>query len=289
MSAIATRPRSTARGRRLAPSGMLVNASIAVLALLTLFPLYFIAVNSLKDQTQFAQNQFALPAAPQWANYAQAFGRLVGPTLNTLFIVSVSVLGILVVASLAAYAFAVLRFPGKQALFFFVLALLLIPSFLTIIPLYLQIRRLGIANTPWALILPYIAGGQAFSIFVLKTFFEGISKELFEAARIDGAGEIRIYLGIVVPLSIPVLVSVGIVSFMGLWDDYLLPAAVLDSAHQTLAMALVEFQGAGNTGSLTDFGALMAAYAVSSVPLLLLFAVATRSFVEGLTSGSIKA
>jgi ABC-type glycerol-3-phosphate transport system permease component len=266
---------------------------IAGLAALTLFPFYFIIVNSLKNTAQFSEDQLGLPTVFQWGNYARAWAVVAGPIVNTAVVVSVSVAGILLLSSLSAYAFAVLEFPFKRLLFLVVFGLLLIPSFLTIIPLYLQIKRfnvggLRIDNTYFALILPYIAAGQAFSIFVLRTFFAGISKELFEAARMDGAGELRIYRSVVLPLSVPVLTSVAITSFIGLWDDYLLPSLVLQRARQTVAVALVAFQGGAGSGTVTDYSALMAAYAIASLPLFVLFTLASRNFVEGLTTGALK-
>ncbi len=138
------------------------------------------------------------------------------------------------------------------------------------------------------LILPYIASGQALSIFVLRTFFQGISYELVEAAKIDGAGDLRVYRSLVMPLSVPVLVSVGIVNLAPLWNDYLLPWLLLDSEHQTLTMALVFFQGNAITHSSSQFGPLMASYALAAVPLAILFGFLMRYYVERLTSGALK-
>ena len=261
---------------------------LALLALLGLFPIYYIAVNSLKSQSEYARNQLAPPILFQFENYASAWSQVAGPLLNTIVIVGVSVIGILVCSALSAYAFAVLPFPGKRGLFMLVFILLLIPSFLTLIPLFLQIKRLPFANTYWALILPYIAAGQAFSIFVLRTFFAGISKELLEAARIDGAGDVRIFRSVAVPLSLPVLISVGIINLVPLWNDYLLPRLILNRAHQTVTMALVAFQGSAQTHTAPNFGALMAAYVLASLPLVVLFSFLMRYYIEGLTSGSVK-
>ena len=153
---------------------------LALLALLGLFPIYYIAVNSLKSQSEYARNQLAPPILFQFENYASAWSQVAGPLLNTIVIVGVSVIGILVCSALSAYAFAVLPFPGKRGLFMLVFILLLIPSFLTLIPLFLQIKRLPFANTYWALILPYIAAGQAFSIFVLSTFLPASRKNYWK-------------------------------------------------------------------------------------------------------------
>ena len=260
---------------------------LIVLGFLSLFPIYFTLVNSVKNPEQYARNPFNLPADPQWGNFARAWEVVSLPIFNTVFIVAVSVIAILALGSLSAYAFALLDFPGRRVLFTLVFALLLIPSFLTLIPLYLQIRELGLTNH-FAVILPYIAAEQAFTIFVLKAFFEGLPRELLEAAKVDGANELFTFGRIVLPLSVPVLVSVGIINVVPLWNDFLLPQLVLSREFQTVTMALVTFQGSAESYTAPDFGALMAAYALASVPLLILFSFLMRSYIEGLTSGSLK-
>lgn len=264
------------------------QAILIFLGFLSLFPIYFTLVNSVKTPEQYARNPFNLPADFQWQNFARAWEVISWPIFNTVFIVGVSVVAILVLGSLSAYAFAILDFPGRRLLFGLVFSLLLIPSFLTLIPLYLQIRELGLSNH-FAVILPYIAAEQAFTIFVLKAFFEGLPKELLEAAKVDGAGELFTFSRIVLPLSVPVLVSVGIINIVPLWNDFLLPQLVLNREYRTVTMALVAFQGNAESYTAPDFGALMAAYALASVPLLILFSFLMRSYIEGLTSGSIKA
>lgn len=270
------------------PAEWVRHVTLALLAALSLFPLYFIAVNSFKSVLEYAQNNLALPTELRWGNYERAWSLMQGPLLNTTFIVVASVVLIVFVASLAAYAFAVLDFPGRRFLFFLVFALLLIPGFLTLIPLFLQIKKLPFANTYWGLILPYAAAGQAFAIFVLKTFFEQIPRELLEAARIDGATDAQTYRRVVVPLSRPVLISVGVVNLVPLWNDYLLPSLLLDSNHRTVAVALVALQG-NERSSIPETGALMAAFLLSAVPLMLLFSFLMRAYIEGLTSGAVKA
>lgn len=261
---------------------------LMILAFLSLFPIYFLLVNSVKTSLQYAVNPWFFPANPQWVNYARAWKQVAQPIVNSSIIVVVSVAAILLLASLSAYAFAQIPFPGKQVLFTLIFVLLLIPGFLTLIPLYLQIKRLNLSQGYVGLILAYIAGGQAFSIFVLRTFFAGLARELIEAAKIDGAGDLTIFRTIALPLSLPVLTSVGIINLIPIWNDYLLPQLLLDRTHRTITMALVAFQGSAQSRTSGEFGALMAAYALASVPLLILFAFLMRYYIEGLTSGSVK-
>lgn len=276
------------RRTRLSIAGMLRHVALLLLVALSLFPIYFIIVNSLKNAEQFARDRIALPTTFQFSNYVAAWEAVSAPIINSTVIVTLSVLGILATASLAAYAFALLPIPGKRFLFFFIFILLLIPDFLILIPLYLQIKQLRIDSTYFGVVLPYIGLGQAFSIFVIKTFFESISKEILEAARIDGASNLRVYTSIALPLSLPVLTSVSIIMVVRFWNDYLLPQLILTQPLRTVTMALVAFQGNAQTHTAPDFGALMAAYALISVPLLILFSFLMRYYVEGLTSGSVK-
>lgn len=135
--------------------------------------------------------------------------------------------------------------------------------------------------------MPYTAGGQALSVFVLKAFFEDVPRELLEAARMDSASDLQIFHRIILPLSYPVLASVGIINFVPLWNDYLLSHLLLDNRHQTITMALVAFQG-NESHTAPNFGALMASYARSAVPLAVLLSLLMRRYVEGSMNGAVK-
>jgi len=244
-----------------------------------------------KTQIEFSTDPLALPTSLQWSQYADAFSVEIRPMVNSVIIVAVSVIGILGFASMSAYAFTFIQFPGRRVIFFFVFVLLLIPGVLTLIPLYLQIQRLqnfGISDNWFALILPYIAGGQAFSIFVLRTFFGNISKELVDAARVDGASEFHIFTRIVMPLSVPVLASVAVINIVPIWNDYLLPSLLLSQEYRTLTMALVTLQGNAASHTASQFGTLMAAYVIACIPLAIVFAFLMKYYVQGLTTGAVK-
>ena len=264
---------------------------LIVLALLAIFPIFFLLINSTKTELEFSTNPLALPTSFNWSNYTEAFDIIGLPILNSVIVVIASVVGIISFACMSAYAFTFMSFPFRRVLFVGIFALLLIPGVLTLIPLYLQIKRLdflGVSNNWGSLILPYIAGGQAFSIFVLRTFFGGISKDLVDAARVDGASEWHILAKIVVPLSIPVIVSVAVINIVPIWNDYLLPSLLLAEKYRTLTISLVTLQGNAQTHSSSQFGILMAAYVVACIPLAILFTFLMRYYVQGLTSGALK-
>ncbi|WP_102126996.1 carbohydrate ABC transporter permease [Deinococcus planocerae] len=281
----------TAGPRRvgLTPGEIVRQAVLVLFGLLALFPLYFSLVNSFKDRVQYAENLLNIPSTLHPENYAVAWAQIQGPLLNSVIVTVTSVLATLVLASLSAYAFALMDFPGRHLLFGITFALLLVPEFLTLIPLYVQIRNLTLPSNYLAIILPTIAAGQPFAILVLRAAFEAIPKDMLEAARLDGAGHLQLLRRIVLPISLPILISVAIIRLIPVWNEYLLPSLVLDEAHRTLPVALVNFQGGGAATAVTpNYGALMASYVLSAVPLLVLFAFLMRYYIQGVTSGGVK-
>jgi ABC-type glycerol-3-phosphate transport system permease component len=262
------------------------NVILAVLAVCTLFPTFFVIMTSFKTTSQFYAN-FWFPSWPvHLNNYSLAWTAISSYMVNSVFVTLLSTLGVLVLACCAAYAFARFDFPGRQFFYYGVLVLLMIPAILTLVPSFLLVKDLGLLNTRQGLILPYIAGGQALSIFILRQFFAGLPEEFFEAARIDGATEFRAFWRIGIPLVRPTLVTVAILQVLSIWNDYLWPFLVVqDPSKQTLVVGLVQFQGR----FYTNWGPLMAGYVIASMPLIILFFLGIRAFISGLTQGGLKA
>ncbi len=258
------------------------------LGIFTFYPLLFTLFTSFKDNSQF-YSTFWGPAFPlHWANYADAWRQLYPVLLNTVLVGVVSAFGVVFLASLAAYVFARHRFPGSNFFFYAIIALLMIPGVLTLIPLFLLVKDLGLLNTYWVLILPYIAGGQAFAIFVLRSFIAAQPEEIFESARIDGAGEFTIYRRIAAPMAKPILGTLAILSLLSTWNDYIWPSVTLRNQDLwTISLKLVSFSS--QWASLQQYGPMFAGYVIASVPLLLLFMFTMRLFIEGLSTGAIKA
>ncbi len=254
----------------------------------TFYPLIFTVFTSFKDNNQFFTT-FWGPAFPlHFGNYADAWRQLYPVLLNTVFVGVVSAGGMVFLASLSAYVFARHRFPGSDAVFYAIIALLMIPGVLTLIPLFLLVKDLGLLNTFWALILPYIAGGQAFAIFVLRSFIAGQPEEIFESARIDGADEFTIYRRIALPMAKPILGTLTILALLSTWNDYIWPSVTLRNPELwTISLKLVSFSS--QWANLQQYGPMFAGYVIASIPLLILFMFTMRLFIEGLASGAIKA
>ncbi|HEO71849.1 MAG TPA: carbohydrate ABC transporter permease, partial [Candidatus Hydrogenedentes bacterium] len=207
--------------------------------------------------------------------------------VNTLIVVASTALGVVLAASIAAYTLSRYRFAGHRAIFYYIIAAMMFPGVLTFVPSFMVVRQLGLLNTYWVMILPYIAGGQVFATFIFKSFFDGLPEELFESARIDGAGHAQIYSQIVVPLSKPVISVVLIMTTFGAWNNFLWPFVTLPEGElHPIASGLYVM---ATSPFAQNFSTLFSAYMVSSIPLLIIFVYATKPFIEGVTSGAFKA
>jgi multiple sugar transport system permease protein len=204
---------------------------------------------------------------------------------NSVFVTIMTIFGVLLSSSVVAYSFACLKWPGRNGLFIFVLATMMLPLQVTMIPMFVLFKEIGWLNTYKPLIVPFFFGGGAFNIFLLRQFFLTIPKELLEAARIDGCSEIRIYWNIVLPLAKPALATVAILTFMFTWNDFLGPLIYLsDQLKGTLALGLAMFVGQHQT----EWGLLMAASVLMMIPMILIFVFFQRYFIRGFVMSGIK-
>jgi ABC-type glycerol-3-phosphate transport system permease component len=258
---------------------------LILVALLTFLPFYFMVITSVKTASQMT-HFFMVPVLPfHFENYAIAFAQLQRYFWNTIFITAISVPGVLLVSSMSSFVFARYSFPGRNILFYTILSLMMVPFILTLVPSFVWIKQLGLLNTHWALILPYIASGQVFAIYLLRSFFAGLPNDIFDAAVVDGANIYRIYWHIALPLTTPMLSVIAIVNTLHSWNDYIWPLVTLQQDHmRTITVGLRFFQGQFQT----NYGPLFAGYLLGSIPLFILFLLAMRPFVSGLTSGAVK-
>jgi len=204
---------------------------------------------------------------------------------NTLFLCVVAVGGTLLSCSLVAYGFSILRWPGRDLIFYVMLSTMMLPAQVTMIPVFLIWRKLGLINT----YVPLLAGaflGNAFFIFLLRQFFLTIPRDLIDAAKVDGCSDLRIYWQIVLPLSIPALATVALFVFLATWNDFLGPLIYLvDEVKYTLSLGLAMFRGQHGT----RYGELMAVSALFTIPIIILFFFTQKTFIQGIKTSGLKA
>jgi ABC-type glycerol-3-phosphate transport system permease component len=207
--------------------------------------------------------------------------------LNSLIVSLLTAFGVCCIGSSTAYILARYKFMGHKVIFVIFLATMMFPGVLTLVPSFLLVKKLGLLNTYWAMILPYMAGGQVFAIFVFRSFFMGLPEDLFESARIDGAGHFSIYWHLILPLSKPVFSVVIVMNVLGTWNNFLWPFIVnTDGSHQVVSSGIYTL---ATSQFASNFSTMYAAYALSSLPLLILFIYATKPFIRGVTAGGLKA
>ena len=259
---------------------------------LMLYPIIWMVANSLQPQTQiFNYPLQLLPNEWMWNNYPDGwsgFGHYGFDVFfrNSLFITSITVVGNVLSASLVAYGFARLNFKFKKVFFAALMATVMLPSQMTLIPTYILFNNLGWVGTFLPLLVPPFLGGGAFFIFLLVQFIRGIPKELDEAAIVDGCSTFGVYFRIILPLMKPALVTVAIFAFMWTWDDFLGPLIYLTSpALHTVTLGLRNFLD--NEGA-TNWGPLLAMSTLSLVPQLVLFAAFQKNLIEGIATTGLK-
>ena len=268
---------------------VLGTAALVILSVVFLAPFIWMVSTSLKTVAQsVATPPVLVPNPIVWANYAEAFTRMsyVRALGNTLLYAVPSVIASVISCSLVAYGFAIIKWPGRNLVFVLVLSTMMLPGQVTLIPQYVTYAKLGWINTFLPLLLPSFFASSlgswsgAFFIFLLRQFFLGIPKDLVDAARVDGSSELRILFQIVMPLSMPALITVGLLTFIDKWNDFYTPLIYLqDPKLFPLARAAQVFQSAHKL----DWAQSMAAAALVALPLVILYFFAQRRFIEGIT------
>ena len=279
-------PRPTRPRRRQDPAVWLTYALLVVGAALLLVPFYWMLTNSLKTEAEASIiPPTLLPGEVMWSNYPQALAKMdfLNALANTTVITVLCVAGQVISSSMVGFGFARFRFRGRNFLFLLMLSTMMLPPQVSMIPLFILFRSLGMIDSFWPLIIPLWLGSP-FYVFMFRQFFTQVPEELIEAARIDGASNWMIYWRLMLPLSGPVIAIVSIYTFMFTWNDFLGPLIYLnDPKNNTLALALNAFSG---QYGVSDVQLLMAASFVTMLPCIVLFFAAQRYFVDtGAASG----
>ncbi len=266
--------------------GLVWRFGLVMILGLTFLPFIFMVLTSLKDTNQFFHS-FWFPALPlHTENYAFAFQDMKAYLFNSILITGLSVAGIVLCASLAGFIFARCEFPGREFLYYGMIAMMMIPGVLMLIPSFLWVKKLGLLDTYWVMLLPYIAGGQILGVYLLRSFFGAIDEDLFEAAEVDGADLLRQLWHVGMPLARPILGVVAIISALGVWNNFLWPL-VTTSSDDVMVLTVGILRYSGRVGGA--YGRMFAGYTLSAVPLGILFMLCTRLFMKGIMSGALKA
>lgn len=265
---------------------LLIHLCLISVAVTCLYPLLWMISSSLKSQDTIFQDLSLIPKHFHFENYINAwngggFGR---NFLNSIFYTTSVVFGIVIVASMAAYAFARFRFPGRNVLFFIFMAAMMIPIPGSFVALYVLLNKLHLRNTPLGYILCMINVGLSTSIFLLKTFFDKMPKELEDAARIDGCSKVGIWWHVALPLAKPVLAVVVVFNALNVWNEYILALIIFDSRqYMPLQVALQTFQGE----FVTNYPLLMAGLTITALPIILVYLLMQKYIIKGVTAGAI--
>ncbi|MNH89395.1 L-arabinose transport system permease protein AraQ [compost metagenome] len=266
---------------------------MTLIAIICIIPILWMVAGSLRPYDELFQYSSSLnwhllvPVKFTWENYKNVIFNDTNPFLpyiwNTVLVAG-SVTGIvLVVSSLAAFAFAKLRFRGKSIVFGLFMSAMIIPGEVTLVPNYLLMNSFGWVNSYASLIVP--SALSVFGIFLLRQFFADIPNEIMEAARIDGASIMRVFLRIIVPAAVPALITLGLMTFLGNWDSYLWPLIVInDDKKQMIQVAIASFSSLAGT----DWSKILAASTISTAPILILFLFLQRYYIQGITMSGVK-
>src|SRR5690625_2464889 len=285
MIAVLTRPWSKTAARKAAR-----YLTLTIVAVVTTYPLLWMVASSLKPEGEIFTSASLWPEEIHWQNYPDgwtavdvSFGKMF---VTTFIICALAVTGNLIACSMAGYAFAALKFPGRAVFFAIMLGTLMLPFHVTVVPQYILFKQFGLVGSIYPLVLPKFFAVDAFFVFLITQFIRGLPGELFEAARVDGAGPIRIYKAVVLPLITPALITVSIFTFIWTWNDFFSQLIYLTRPEQyTVSLGLRLF--IDSTG-MSNYGPMFAMATLALIPTTLIFLVFQKRLVQGVATTGLK-
>ncbi|MFT4123264.1 MAG: carbohydrate ABC transporter permease [Microbacteriaceae bacterium] len=283
----ATRRAPRRRRRRITPSGVVAAIVMAVLVVSTLYPMLWLLFGSLKSSGEFYTNTWGLPADWTWTNFADAWqlADLGARFLNTLIVTAGTLVILVPVASMAGYVLAKFSFRGRAPIYYGLLFGITIPFGVLAVPTMITTIQFHLFNSLLGLILVSVAQAVPFGVFLMETFFSSIPDDIEEAARLDGCSRFGAFARVILPLAVPGVATLAIFTGLGTWNDYLMASVLLRSEGiQTLAQGLVVF----TAKHTTDYPTLFAALVTVTAPIVLLYLVAQKQFIRGMTAGAIR-
>ena len=276
---------NSVQSKKLTPGKVITNVVLVLLAIFFIFPLYWIITGSFKDPIAVNANPPVwFPTSPTLNNYERLFQN---PALrwlgNTVFMAVMAMLLTCITASMAGYALAKKRFPGRKLVFSIMICAMALPKQVILIPLLKEMSFFNLHDNIWSVILPTV--GWPFGVFLMKQFSETIPGEMLEAARIDGAGEVRTFVKIVLPMVTPSIGALAIFTFINSWNDYFLQLIMLNSRNNlTISLGIAKLQAEMSN----DFGLIMAGAALAAIPIIAVFLMFQKYFTQGIAMGAVK-
>lgn len=259
---------------------------LIILAILIVYPLFWILISSFKDYQGIYGDVWGLPKEWLFQNYVEAWNKGISQYfVNSLIVTIATVIGVVLISSFAAFGACQLKGKIGEIIFLFCMCGLLLSPQVCLLPLFMLLKTLGLKNTYWAMILPYIAFRLPLSIMLIRSFFVGISKELEEAATIDGASLFKIYRNIYLPLSKPIISTVIIMTAYYAWNEFVFATIFIDdSSLRTIPIGLMTFRD----GLMTEWGVVLAGMVIACLPIMILFLLMQKNFIRGMAAGSVK-
>jgi ABC-type glycerol-3-phosphate transport system permease component len=274
--------RSTRRNTKRRFQQFSIISILSFLAFVAIFPYMIMVLTSLKNNQQVVDNYWGLPIPAHFENYKSAWNQTKGYFITTFTIVVAVVASVIFLGLMTGFIFARYKFFGRNFLFTMIGVLLMVPSIASLIPLFVLSKNLHLLNTIWVLIVPYIPANAILAVILFKNFMEAMPQELFDAAVVSGANGRQIFRYIAVPLSVPVVGSVLILTMLNVWNDYFWPLLTIsNNSLRTISIGISFFQGQ----NATDYGSLMAGYTLASLPLILCFIFVSKYFLAGISGG----
>ena len=259
--------------------------ALFIMLAISLLPMYLMFATSTKSMTEFTRNFWGISWPPKWSNYVIAWNGIKHYIVNTLICSSMTVVFSTVIAVLSGYAFAKMKFKGRDTLYMVFMAFRMVPGTLVLIPNFLMAYRLGLYNTHLGVVLPGLAAVSFMPMILVMNHFKTIPDSIFEAARIDGANEWMLIRNILIPLGKPIIFTCMLFTFFGTIGAYTWPLLILrDDSLKTIAIGLTAFAGAYGV----DYGVQMAAYSIVAGALMLLVGLTMKTYINGITSGAVK-
>ena len=268
-------------------SQLILHIIIIILLFVMMYPLAMAVFGAFKNSYTYELTKWYPTLPLRVTNIASAFSSVWRYIANTVRVAAVAVSGSVIISSLASYAFAKMYCFGKNVLYMMVISLMMIPGVLTLVPSYMLYKSIFGLDNYLILIMPTLVGGPVFGVFLLRSFYEGIPDALFEAARIEGAGELTIFSRICLPMSSSITGTLAIMQLLNVWNEYMWPIITIQRDEMLTISAGLVLRFSGTEGAV-NYPITYAAYLLTSVPLIILFITANKTYVAGLTSGAIK-